>query len=104
MEITCVVTIVFCIYIILPSLFFFRLKERFEIRREHYNRFLQEQEDELLRVEKETAERKVRQQHEEEEKQKQETEVKRSSLQSGLHYSYYAPMGFLSLHEVRHLT
>lgn len=80
-------------------MFLFRLKERFESRREQYKRYFQEQEDELLRVEKETTERKIRLQ-EEEEKQKQETGEANSTLKSGLNYSYYTPMSFLSLHEV----
>jgi multiple PDZ domain protein len=76
-----------------------RLKERFESRRVEYNRYFQEQEDELRRAEQETAERRIRLQ-EEEEKHKQDTDGKRSSLKSGLHYSYYSPVRFPSLHEV----
>ena len=85
-------------YSVCYSVLINRLKERFELRREHYKRFFQEQADELERVEKENEERRNRI---EEEKHKQETGEKKSSLTSGLHYSYYAPISFPSLHEVR---
>ena len=80
------------------TLFINRLKERFELRREHYKRFFQEQADELERVEKENEERRNRIK---EEKHEQEMGEKKSSLTSGLHYSYYAPISSPSLHEVR---
>ncbi|XP_041379691.1 uncharacterized protein LOC121392617 [Gigantopelta aegis] len=62
-----------------------------------------EQEDELLRAEKEAEEHKTNLQ-EVEEKHKQEAKEKRSSLQSELNYSYYSSMGFLSLHEISTTT
>ena len=75
----------------------YRLKERFELRREHYHRHLKEKEEELLRAEKELVEQ--RQQLEEaEEKRKQEVEKKASTLHTGFDYSStFHSMGFFSV-------